>query len=57
MIAYELPNDFPPMRDKCQMDNVVDKCQRVEIFNEHIYEYHAIKLFILGVKFFRGGGD
>jgi len=42
LIAGELTNNFPPMRDKCQMNNVVDKCSLVKIFNvADIYLYQA----------------
>jgi len=41
LITGELPNDFPPTRDKCQMGNVVDKLQRVKIFNVDIYKYRT----------------
>jgi hypothetical protein len=47
LIAGELPNNLPPVRDKCHMDNVVDKRWRLKFFNvADIYNMMQMKLFI-----------
>jgi hypothetical protein len=47
LIASKLPKDLPPTRDKCHMDNVVDKRWRLKFFNvADIYNMMQMKLFI-----------